>query len=682
MLAQFRSAYSGGKAQFRSAYAPESPPIVVVTDIDAGDCSPAKTVITNGESTTPTVYCDVRDHEQLITWRVFLFAVENAEGKTPIFQFNRATRREKLVPPTNWTPLWTQDFKTWTKAPARTLTGTVDSGVIQWQFTDPLPAGRVYIASHPMGRQADSVALAAELLALYPSVASPTASADASGVYATSPPETDDIGREVGGHPMHAIKLAWGGATTDGGPKRKLVMFANIHSQGETPSWVSFLGAIDWMLLDASAEAQAFRSNWDVYLYFSLTPNGLYSGTYRRNITRTAENQDPNRCWKLDASTIIIDEIKYTANAVVADTGGAADALLSWHGWNGSGKAFNCFTDIEDSDAGTRTAAAQAMLDAGTTIFGESPSIGVAAVNTTDVWWGKAKLGAKVSFDSEVPHNPNVNSVSFYRTIGENWAKSLRVVDAQGVFYTPTSIALAAASLVATTATGSLTTGIALQGSASSVSLAAGVLTIGIRLRGDALSQAIAVAGLTTAIQLAAAAQAGASATGELTVGNTIDLAGNAQASALAMGSITTIIRFDAAAIAKVLGAGTLTAPGAPSQLAADATALAIAEGGLTTGINLRGAAASVVQASGTLDIALTFDAAAFATAMATGVLSTQVRLEAAAVAGALAWANLTGGIPLLAAHAPRPAWFRGAQIVGHRRPAQRITARRMRQYG
>ncbi len=204
------------------------------------------------------------------------------------------------------------------------------------------------------------------------------------------------------------------------------------------------------------------------------------------------------------------------------------------------------------------------------------------------------------------------------------------------------STSLAGASIIATTATGSLTTGIALAGSASSMTLAGGVLTAQIRLQGSALAGAIAAAGLTSAIQLAAQAQAGASATGDLTVGNTIDLAGNAQAAALAAGSITTIIRFEAAAIANVLGAGTLTAPGAPSQLAADATVLAIAEGGLTTGIALRGAAASVVQASGTLDLALTFEAAAFASVLASGVLSTQVRMDSAAVASVLAAARLS----------------------------------------
>lgn len=257
-----------------------------------------------------------------------------------------------------------------------------------------------------------------------------------------------------------------------------------------------------------------------------------------------------------------------------------------------------------------------------------------------------------------------------------------------------TQIALAGASLIAATATGSITTGVQLSGDAASVTLASGDLITRVRLEGAALAQAVAAAGLTTAIQLAADAQTGAQASGDLTTpGAPAALAGDAGAAALAVGSITTIIRLDAAAVGRALAAGTLAGGAAllagdalaqalaagdlatairlaadalastsaagqlattPAGLAGDASAFAIASGGLTTGIALAGHAAAVVQATGTLDLALTFEADAFVQAMAAGVLSTQVRLSGAAVAGAIAQAYLGGDefIEGVAAHA------------------------------
>lgn len=636
MLA-LRPSYADTHLRLRPSYSDSAEAITVVTDFDSGNVDPATVVITDTTSNTPTIYADVRSHAAVGTWRHFLFAVENAEGKSPLFRFNRATKFDPSTTPT-FIPYWTQDFVTWTQAPARTLVGG-STGTIEWSFTDPLPAGRVYIASHPIGRLADVQSFVADMLANQSDVWQPLPSADSSGVFATSPVETDDLSRAVGGNPMYAIKASWSSIpTTDGLRKRKLVMLSGIHAAGEQPSWVMGRYALDWMMFDESAEAQAFRANFDIYWYGALSPNAIKGGAYRRNFRNT---RDPNRDWFLDSASSVLAEIKATEDAIVADTGGAADAMISWHGFGNLSETFIIGSDIEDA-SGSPSAPAALFKSIGTTIFGAAPRMETSGTSTTECWWAKAKLGAKISFDAELQQNGD-NSLATIQFIGESWAKTLQAVDAAGYFVQTHE--LSAASLIATTATGSLTTGIALQGAASSMTLAEGVLTIGIRLRGDALSSAIAAAGLTTAIQLAAAAQAGAQASGDLTVpGAAASLEGHAQAQALAAGAITTIIRLDAQAVASVVGTGTLTAPGAPSQLAADATVLAIASGGLTTAIALQGAAASVVQASGTLDLALTFEAAAFASAMASGVLSTQVRLDGAAVAGAIAAANLSGG--------------------------------------
>src|SRR5690606_17748593 len=134
------------------------------------------------------------------------------------------------------------------------------------------PAGRVHIASTPQGGIAAATALAAHLLSDRSAVASPAASADASGVFNVSPAEVDETGRPIGEQPMYAIRLAWPDPTTDGGPKRQLVCLAHIHAAGEATSWMPFRFWLDWLLDSESEEAAALRANWDVHLYFACTP--------------------------------------------------------------------------------------------------------------------------------------------------------------------------------------------------------------------------------------------------------------------------------------------------------------------------------------------------------------------------------------------------------------------------
>lgn len=618
--------------------------ITVVTDVDAGNIDATQVVITGGASDAPLVEVKVR--APLTGWTHFCFAVEDAEGKRPTFRISREYIGIGSLS-TAWRPTWTQDGVNWTQAPSRTIVTSPSPGYIEWQFTDPLPDGRVFITSGPIGRQVDGENFAALLLSTYSENASPTVSADESGVYNTSPSETDDLGRQIGGHPMYAIKLSWPGPTTDGARKRKIVLLGGTHAAGESLAFWEMRAFALAALNDSSPAAQAFRANWDVYLYWHLTPNGVYGGDRRTNFR---SSQDPNRYWEGGATPL--QEVTATQTAMAADTGGSADVMFSWHGWPGSSNPFTFWTNPENANPETRSPLYQATIDGAAAYYGTQPQV-VESTNTgTSTTWAKNVLGTPLAFTVEAglagPLTPSV-----HESIGTAWLHGVQYADSLGLFVEPPDT-LAGASMIATTSTGSLTTGIPLAGASSSMTLAAGILIAHIRLQGDALSQAIAAAGLSTAIQLAAAAQAGAQATGDLTTQSAgADLAGNAQAAALAAGSITAIIRFDAQAVAKVLATGDLTVPGSAAELVADATVIAIAEGGLTTAIQLQGAAASVVQASGTLDVALTFEAHAFVAAMSSGVLSTQVRMEVAAVASALAAADLSGGATILP-HASR----------------------------
>lgn len=153
VLAQFASAWDGsGRAQFVPAWAEEGVRLVLVTDIDTCNVSASLSSVTAALSDSPVVSMERRPDAG--GWRHFLFAVDGAEGKTPVFRFSLATRADRETPRADYLPVWTQDFVTWHSAPSRTVVGGMSSGYMEWQFSAPLPAGRVYVASHPLGRQA------------------------------------------------------------------------------------------------------------------------------------------------------------------------------------------------------------------------------------------------------------------------------------------------------------------------------------------------------------------------------------------------------------------------------------------------------------------------------------------------------------------------------------------------
>lgn len=430
MLAQLRSQYITGSAQFRPQYEADGAELLLDIDVYAGNVSDSLSSITSPLSSSPVVWIDARPATRGGSngsgWLHLNWAMTNAAGKTPVFQLNRATMSGNTsAPDSRWRPAWTQDFVTWVQSESVTLVGG-SSGYIQFEFADPLPSGTVYFSTHSWGLATHAADLAAELLTSYSSVASPTASADSGGVFSTTPAETDDIGRDIGGNPMYAIKLSWGGGTTDGARKRKLVMLAGMHSAGEHMSWTSFEAAVRWMLDDASAAAVALRANWDVWLYFNVTPNGIKGGHRRHNFRSSI---DPNR----NFVNRTLAEIAALTTAVEADTSTEADALFSWHGYGGQKNAFI---------PGTRTSPnseTSAFIALGESVFGAPAVDYFVDIAGSDITWGYDILGAKVSFASEVPGRGDT-SAAYYQSIGENWIKTLQLADASGVFFTSTTL--------------------------------------------------------------------------------------------------------------------------------------------------------------------------------------------------------------------------------------------------
>ena len=396
--------------------------ITVITAIDNCNIEPSTIAIVNPSGASPQITVTPRPALNNITpgYRHFYFAVDDAGGKTPEFRVPWTGKVDGGAKTGAWRPVYTQDHVTWVQASSVTLTG----GDQVFSFPAPLPVGVIYISSNFTGRQADADSLAVDLITNHASIASPLPSANASGVFAVSPAGNDDLGRPIGGNNMYAIKLAWGGSTSDGRRKRKMIFSAGLHAAGEQQQWATFVAAIDWLINNATADGIRMRQNFDVYLYFNINPNGLRQGNSRGKI---GTSLDLNRDFAGGTSP----EIAALKTAVLTDTAGVCDVYLEYHGDVYHTPIFNsAFTNI-DADPATRSAASAAMLANAIAEFGMAPVYVEQTPNVTGLWFHRYLVNAEISMSVENPAFGTTTQAN-YDDVAEKWMKSVAITDAQG----------------------------------------------------------------------------------------------------------------------------------------------------------------------------------------------------------------------------------------------------------
>lgn len=371
-------------------------------------------------------------------WRHFTAKVSNAEGRKPLFKVSRLYRDGNGTHDlSKWRCVYTQDFSTWVSSDSITLAGG-STGSYNFSFPNPLPAGDVVIAHNLYGRQQEADAFATWLLTTHSAIASPTQPEFTSGVYVTSTVENGDLGQPVGGLNQYAIKLAFGGSTTDGKRKRKAVVIAGIHSAGEAQSWWAFYESIYWIVTSADIEAQNLRANFDFYIYFNLNANGIKAGTSRMT---PRSSTDPNRAWSGLGFVSPIVEIDQIKRRIYDDVGGTCDAFFSWHGDVYKTNDAMTWLRPNDFNAGTRRPAIQALLTAAQARYGYAADISLTDTNNTDLWFAEVVLGTTLYFNVENPSMSISTRTAFART-GQIWMASLSDVDQQGFFFSGSSIAL------------------------------------------------------------------------------------------------------------------------------------------------------------------------------------------------------------------------------------------------
>lgn len=497
-VAQFVPGWDGSnRAQFVPAWAEDAAPISVDHDLDAGNINPAQTVIAGADTATPAISLEPRLPGH-VHW---FFALDGALGKQPTITVSNLRRQNATTMASSWRPVYSYDLVTWHQASG--FTALTSPARVQFQFGAAFSEDRVYIADHPVFRKADFDLLAAEMAADPTGLVHLSASASAGGVIGTTPSENDDLGRAVGANSIYGFRLEdESTTTTDGNPRRELVVTCGIHPGEVIDGWY-LRGIVDYFLNDVSATGVAFRRNWRVLAYFSLTPNGRKGGHWRTNFRNS---EDPNRDWG-GTSAWSLYENATVRDAIIADAV-SHDVHLDLHSGSSSDVVTRIFYRNDIPSA--LYSAFKSAFDARDT---SSLLMQASTADNTVGEWAKGR-GAKLVIISE-PGSRTSATVERYGQIATNYIGAVADLDAAGWFAAP-EIELSATAASASTITGSLSTSIRLSGAAASLSLADGDLSTAIRLQGRGLSASSGVAVLSGA----SAGLVGIGVTGSAAIGS------------------------------------------------------------------------------------------------------------------------------------------------------------------
>lgn len=330
-------------------------------------------------------------------------------NKRPVFEIDYSTRAGTLADA--WVPYYSADRVTWT---AGTLLEKLTSPKrVRFQFNEAFSSDAVYVADKPVFGTLNAQQLAASLLA---SGASVSSVANASGVIRTTVAVNNDVGDPAGGNDMYGFILQNATAPTLGARKRELVVTCGIHA-GEVEDGWFLRGIVDYWRYGVGADADQFRSDWRVCVYFMLNPDGRRAGNARN--TQTVGVGDPNRDWVAFVSA----ENRAVRDAILADAT-YHDAHFDLHSTEGE-KLENAFK---------RPTLPAAMYTAFKSYFdsitGASLSLSDSVADATVGEWAEAQ-GAQFVLVTEPGSNMS-RTVAQYAGTGEAYARALMSIHRSG----------------------------------------------------------------------------------------------------------------------------------------------------------------------------------------------------------------------------------------------------------
>lgn len=305
--------------------------IVLDADFDHGSLD-----LANSSASGSFVQLAGRDNFNPGSWKWLYFSADNVAGVTPTFQIDDdfATGGSNL---NNHEMVYSYDQEEWFFFDNNARSS--GAGTFTFSNNAPFAEDKVYVAYGLPYSYGRSVAHTASLTT-NPWVAS-TASGDANLVIAQSPGGVDDLGRVIAPQDLFGYKITDPGSTS---PKAKIVLMGGVHAN-ETLGNLTLEAMVDYLVGD-SLDAALLRRRAEFYVYPMVNPDGRLAG-YNRS-TVEFPSFDPNRHWdppNYDGQS----DIRAVAEAVLADTGGAAGMFIDLHSTVDAGSAHFSYTDFDQN---------------------------------------------------------------------------------------------------------------------------------------------------------------------------------------------------------------------------------------------------------------------------------------------------------------------------------------------
>lgn len=304
-------------------------PLALLWNFDGSNASIADSVITNAESSAPTLDLVMRNPEGgLPMWQHIFCGLQNPDSgdKTVTVNVDLANMEGGNTILSTWSGPYKAatltDHTAW-QAVSRSATG----GVLTFVIVVPGNSS-IYIASMPPNSQAQIESRIAEFATLYPALIHddlPSRIAEGGAPYVVdiAPTIVDELGRTFSGRPMLAARF---GNDAVGVPmeKPRILIMANRHP-GEVHGNFQMWGFLHYWASSTNPLIVKLRNETEIWVLFNQATNGIAAG-YRRHEPRVgyAPGDDINREWK---TTTLNHIAKQWIDALVVDHGATFSKL-------------------------------------------------------------------------------------------------------------------------------------------------------------------------------------------------------------------------------------------------------------------------------------------------------------------------------------------------------------------
>jgi hypothetical protein len=294
--------HSGGAAPDLSTTAP--PPsgggLTFTYDADTHNVDPAKTVVTNGTTTTPTIAFTPRailsEFKGVNKWRNFLLRIDGLNGKQPTFDVD-FTDYWSSIDTLTWRPWYSYNNRDWFYWD----TAVSGSGTLSFQLSTAFTGDTVYLAFNPAYTIERSLDLISWFETNYPTLIHPLPSTDANYVGDTMNQQTDEQGRVLPAQPIRGYGIwddtRYNDNTTN---KRTIVLTASLHAGEHSCSFVME----HWLkfLTSGTVQANSLLEKFHFLIYPIGNPMGTYGGSPRDDWDLNFPYTEPNDDWPTDGT--------------------------------------------------------------------------------------------------------------------------------------------------------------------------------------------------------------------------------------------------------------------------------------------------------------------------------------------------------------------------------------------